>query len=373
MSVALIAHYLGPRLGIGQYIDRLLPPLVEELTFLGIEVTILASPNAFTQTPALAKLKDVVEVLPPLDYAPGKRYAWMATRFSNYCRRHNIQGVVWLSNPIVLPWHPPTIAVIHDVNEWKAANKYGDRLKTWLRAAIYLDASLHFAQKIIAISQTTKQELLYFRSVAKLDSQVKAIANGNDSQLINLPPVDIPAPTTPFLLSVGRIDPTAKRLPEAVALVSALREISHQPWELHLVGGMNTSTQAEGETFLKSLEEKPWVYYHGYICDRALAQWYRQATAVLFLSENEGFGLPIVEAVSFGRWIVVNQNNQASLEIGGAGIIPIAIEQAQQSATILLDKLQQSPFPNTEVKGQNWHKTATAYAKEIWFMLNDQC
>ncbi len=373
MSVALIAHYLGPRLGIGQYIDRLLPPLVEELTCLGIEVTILASPNAFAQTPALAKLQDVVQILPPLDYAPGKRYAWMATRFANYCRHHNIQGVVWLSNPIVLPWHPPTIAVIHDVNEWKAANKYGDHLKTWLRAAIYLDASLHFAHKIIVISQTTKQELLHFRSVAKLESQVKAIANGNDSQLINLPPVDIPAPTTPFLLSVGRIDPTAKRLPEAVALVSALREISHQPWELHLVGGMNATTQAEGEAFLKSLEHQPWVYYHGYIGDRALAQWYRQATAVVFLSENEGFGLPIVEAVSFGRWIVVNQKNQASLEIGGEGIIPIAVDQPQQSATILLDKLQQSPFPSTEVKGQKWHKTASAYAREICFMLNDQC
>ncbi len=365
MSVALIAYYLGPRLGIGQYLERLLPPLVEELTHRGVEVTILASPNAFAKTPALAKLQDIVQVLPPLDYSPGKRYAWIVTCFANYCRHEKIETVVWLSNPIVLPWHPPTIAVIHDVNEWKATNKYGDRIKTWLRATIYLDASLRFAQQIIAISEATKQELLHFRPAPQLKSKVQAIANGNDSQLIDLSPVSIPAPTSPFLLSVGRIDPVAKRLPEAVALVSALREISGEPWELHLVGGMNASTQASGEAFLKSLENQPWVHYHGYIGDRALAQWYRQATAVVFLSKNEGFGLPIAEAVSFGRWIVVNQINQASLEAGGAAIIPVIPTNPQKAAATLLKQLQKSSFPPTEASGQQWHKTASGYATEI--------
>ncbi|MDJ0742884.1 MAG: glycosyltransferase [Xenococcaceae cyanobacterium MO_167.B27] len=371
MSVALIAYYLGPRLGIGQYLERLLPPLVEKLTNLGVEVTILASPNAVAKTPALENLSDVVRVLPPLDYSPIQRSAWVATRFANYCRRENIQTVVWLSNPIVLPWHPPTIAVIHDVNEWKAAKKYGDRIKTWLRAAVYLDASVRFAQKIIVVSSATQQELLYFRPEPPLKSKVKAIANGTDSQLIDLPPISVPAPTSPFLLSVGRIDPTAKRLPEAVALVSALREISSEPWELHLVGGMNATTQASGEAFLKSIENQPWVHYHGYIGDRALAQWYRQATAVVFLSENEGFGLPIAEAVSFGRWIVVNEINQASQEAGGDAVIPVTATNPQQAAATLLKQLQKSPFPPTEANRQQWQKTASAYAAEIQMIISN--
>ncbi len=365
MSVAFIAHYLGPRLGIGQYIERLLPPLVEELTSQGVSVTIIASPNAIAKTPALAKLQDIVQVLPSLDYSPGKRYAWVATSFRGYCRRHKIDTVVWLSNPLILPWHPPTMAVIHDVNEWKAANKYGDRIKTWLRAAVYLDATLRFAQKIIVVSETTQEELLHFRPASELKSKVTAIANGSDSQLINLPAVAINAPKAPFLLSVGRIDPKAKCLPEAVALVSALREISEQPWELHLVGGMNTSTKDSGEAFLKSLQNQPWVSYHGYLGDRDLAQWYRQATAVVFLSENEGFGLPIVEGMSFGRWIVVNKMNQASLETGGTAIIPVTATDSYQAAKILLDKLQHLPVPVTKANGQRWQNTARAYAREI--------
>ncbi|WP_293112527.1 MULTISPECIES: glycosyltransferase [Moorena] len=39
---------------------------------------------------------------------------------------------------------------------------------------------------------------------------------------------------------------------------------------------------------------------------RILAQWYREATAVVFLSDREGFALPIAEAASFGRFVVVS-------------------------------------------------------------------
>ena len=66
MSVALIAHYRGPKLGIGQYLDRLLPPLVKELTNRQINVKILASPNAQQKTPALSLLNDIVQVVEPL-------------------------------------------------------------------------------------------------------------------------------------------------------------------------------------------------------------------------------------------------------------------------------------------------------------------
>ncbi|WP_019507446.1 glycosyltransferase [Pleurocapsa sp. PCC 7319] len=365
MYIALIAHYLGPRLGIGQYLERLLPPLVDELTDLGAKVIIFASPNAVEQTPALQKLKSLARILPPLDYSPVRRYAWVATNLANYCRREKIQTVVWLSNPIVLPWHPSTIAVIHDVNEWKVANKYGSRLKTWLRSKIYLDASLHYARKIILSSEVAKKDLCHFRPTPQLKFKLKAIANGNDSQLIDLAPVAIPAPTRPFLLSVGRIDPTAKRLPEAVALVSALREMTNQPWELHLIGGMNTSTQASGEAFLKSIENKHWVHYLGYVDDRALAQWYRQATAVVFLSENEGFGLPVAEAAAFGRWVVVSQTNQASGKAGGSAIIPVDAFNPHEGATKLLKQLQNSPSPPDEARGQQWQTTAKEYAAEI--------
>ncbi len=365
MTVALIAYYLGPRLGIGQYLDRLLPPLVKALVEKGIQLKILSSPNALANTPALQKLREHVEVLPELDYSPSKRYVWLMSRFHRYCKRAGIKLVLWLSNPVLLPWHPPTIAVIHDVNEWKAKEKYGGRMKTVLRSLIYLDASIWFSKAIIAVSQATAEDLYHFRPQPKLKNKLKVISNGADSSLASLAPVKIPDSAQPCLLSVGRIDPAAKRLPEALQLVKALREHSGQPWQLQLVGGMNTSTQTEGEAFLASIRHLDWVHYHGHIEDRALAQWYRQAAAVVYLSDSEGFGLPIAEAASFKKWVVVSEANQAALEVGEGSIIPIASHKPDEAAHKIIRQLAAAEQGSPSQSLPTWQAAADGYANNI--------
>lgn len=368
MSVALIAHYLGPRLGIGHYLERLLPPLVQELTSRNIQVKILASPNAVAQTPALQDLQEVVTVLPQLDYSPYKRYLWVGTGLVKHCHQQKIKSLFWLSNPMALPWHPPTLTTIHDVNEWKAVTK--GKWRTALRGFIYLDASVNFADKIIAISETTKQDLLHFRPQLQNSHKLIYIPQGIDSQLIDLPPVTIPAPDKPFLLYVGRIDPVAKRLQETVKLAQAIRETDHRDWELHLVGGLNKSTQAAGETFLESIKDIPWIHYQGYVADEALAQWYRQANAVIFLSDREGFGFPIAEAASMCRWAIISQLNTAGVEAGGKAIIAIDPDQPEIAATEVLQQLQQQEYPSVQNDLQKWSDSAVAYADEINKLLS---
>ncbi|MGD1864285.1 MAG: glycosyltransferase [Phormidesmis sp.] len=363
MTVAIIANYLGPKLGIGQYIDQLIQPLVEELRSKSVDVLIFGSPNAVQQTPSLQKLNGIVRVLPQLDYSPAKRYAWVATQFTGYCRSAGIDCVIWLSNPIVMPWHPPTIAVLHDVNEWKAGKKYGSRLKTALRSLVYLDASLRYAEKVIVVSQATESDLLYFRSKPSLKEKLRVILNGANSQLKQLSPVKIPYPSHPFILSVGRIDPAAKRLPEAVRLVSAMRELDSVDWELHIVGGMNASTQASGEAFLETLEPLPWASYHGHVDDAVLAEWYRHTTGVVFLSDNEGFGFPIAEAASFNRWAIVSHKNAASAEAGSDALITVDADSPQEAAAEAIRVLSQGAPPAVEL--QSWEETAAAYANEI--------
>ena len=365
MSVALIAHYLGPRLGIGQYFQRLLPPLVTELNKAKIDVKIFASPNAFEKTPALQELESLVEIVSPLDYSPAKRYLWCATGLKKYCTQAKVNSLVWLSNPIVLPWHPPSLAVIHDVNEWKAKEKYGDRLKTTLRSLIYLDTSINCAKKLVAVSTATEKDILYFRPQPKIQSKLTTISNGADSPLLNLPSTTINAPEKPFLLSVGRIDPAAKNLPQAVELVAKLRQKSDRSWELHLIGGMNATTQAAGEAFLASIEDLSWITYHGYAEDRELAQWYRQATAIVFLSDNEGFGFPIAEAASFKRWVIISQTNEAGFVAGGEAIIAIDLSSPDVAAEKVLARLQQQESPNVASEVFSWQDAAIAYTKEI--------
>lgn len=364
MYTAIIAHYLGPRLGIGQYLNRLLPQLVERLKVNGIKFKIIASPNAVEQTPALQELLDNVEILEALDYSPGKRYLWFFSKFSLFCKKLNITSVTWLSNPIVLPWHPKSIAVIHDVNEWKSTSKYGSYIKTVLRAWIYLDSSLNFAKKIILVSQSTYQDLINFRNNQNLKSKLTVIPNGSDSQLTHLSPVYNEIIDQPFLLSVGRIDPASKRLPEAVKLVSEMRAVSGKPWALHLVGGMNETTQKAGEEFLGSIKSLPWAHYHGHVNDRELAGWYRQANAVVFLADSEGFGLPVAEASSFGLWSIVNEVNLACVEAGGDALITIDPYDAKASASCVIEKLGKAENP-VKKSLTTWKDASAQYSDEI--------
>lgn len=366
MSVALIAHYLGPRLGIGHHLERLLPPLVRELTSRNIPVRIIASPNAVAQTPALQQLK-IVTVLPQLDDLPFKRYFWVATGFAKYCRQEKFDALVWLSNPMVLPWHPHTIATIHDVNEWKAVTK--SKLQTALRGFIYLDASINFAAKIVAISRTTESDLYQFRPQLKQTQKLVYIPQGIDSQLTALPQIDLPPVAKPFLLYVGRIDPVAKRLPETVNLVRAMRQADDRAWELHLVGGINESTRSAGEAFLASLVDESWIHYQGYVSDEALAQWYRQTDAVVFLSDREGFGFPIAEAASLGRWAIISQHNTAGVEAGGTAIIAIDPDRPETSAKQVIGKLKQQRDPEVQNNLQKWSDSAVSYADEIAKLL----
>lgn len=379
MAVGLVGHYLGAKMGIGVFVDRLLVPLIDELASKGMEAKVICSPNALQQTPAIEALRmkspQLVNVLPALDYPPVKRFGWIAAKFSSYCQQAGIDQVVWLSNPMVLPWHPPSIAVLHDVNEWKAKEKYGSRIKTTLRSWMYLEASMLWAKKIVCVSEATTGDLRHFRPQPRVHQKIRTIPNGLDSPLKGITPAKVNVPSAPFLLSVGRIDPAGKRLPEAVALVASLRQVSGVSWELHLTGGMNKSTQQAGEDFIRSVEQKPWVHYHGYTDDPTLAAWYSHATAVVFLSDNEGFGSPVAEAASFGRRVIVSANNQATLGAGGDAVIAVMPQDAKGAAIAVLEQLGETGESKASGNGNavaiappkvyTYADAAVSYADEI--------
>ena len=367
-------------MGIGTFIDRLIPPLMATLAERGIDAKVITSPNALSQTPAIQKLQqrspEKVSVVPQLDYSPLKRFAWVATQFSSYCRQIGLDQLLWLSNPMVLPWHPPSLVVLHDVNEWKAKEKYGSRIKTTLRAWMYIEASIAWAKKIISISDATTADIRHFRPQPSLNQKIKTIPNGLDSPLVSITPAKIESPTAPFLLSVGRIDPEGKKLPEAIALTQSLRDLSDRPWEIHFMGGMNKSTQQAGEDFIQAVEKLPWAHYHGFADDAELAAWYRESTAAVFLSENEGFGSPVAEAASFGKRVIVNANNQATLGAGGNAVIPVVpsstVAEASSAATKVLaqlesDRAQKSSAVSTRAASETYTyaDAAIAYAEEI--------
>jgi glycosyltransferase involved in cell wall biosynthesis len=65
------------------------------------------------------------------------------------------------------------------------------------------------------------------------------------------------------------------------------------------------------------LEERGLVRYLGYVSEERLKELYREAFALIFPSHYEGFGLPIVEAMSQGCPVITTRNTSLE-EVGGS-------------------------------------------------------
>jgi glycosyltransferase involved in cell wall biosynthesis len=68
---------------------------------------------------------------------------------------------------------------------------------------------------------------------------------------------------------------------------------------------------------IAKLEHRGQVRYLGYVSDERLRQLYQEAFALIFPSHYEGFGLPIVEAMSQGCPVITARNTSLE-EVGGS-------------------------------------------------------
>lgn len=64
----------------------------------------------------------------------------------------------------------------------------------------------------------------------------------------------------------------------------------------------------------------PWLRYAGFISDAELATLYAKTTALVFPSRYEGFGLPVLEAMSAGA-PVISSNASSLPEVGGDAVL----------------------------------------------------
>jgi glycosyltransferase involved in cell wall biosynthesis len=123
-----------------------------------------------------------------------------------------------------------------------------------------------------------------------------------------------PTPTPEdFFLFVGTTNPR-KNLPRTVSAYRAYRQRSQEPHELIVVG-------PDRDIFAdENVPDTPGAKKLGYVSEGTLGWLYRNATALVFPSLYEGFGFPIVEAMSVGT-PVVTSNRGVMTEVSGTGAV----------------------------------------------------
>jgi glycosyltransferase involved in cell wall biosynthesis len=132
------------------------------------------------------------------------------------------------------------------------------------------------------------------------------------------------------LLFVGRIVPH-KCQHELIEFVDKVRSIGRVPLGLVLVGYFDPASGYEAhldELVLRSGLDRQ-VKITGQVTDEELFGWYRAANAYVSLSEHEGFGVPLIEAMAFDLPVIAYASSGVSETLGDAGITISAKDPAR--------------------------------------------
>jgi L-malate glycosyltransferase len=125
----------------------------------------------------------------------------------------------------------------------------------------------------------------------------------------------------PRWLSVGRLAPN-KSHHETIAALFVARTSSDPGARLAVVGAPSEPSYAAAlEHFAGSLGMADAVEFISGITDAELAAYYRFSDVLVMLSEHEGFGVPLVEAMGQGLPIVAFDAGAVSEVLGGAGVL----------------------------------------------------
>ncbi|MGD8537835.1 MAG: glycosyltransferase family 1 protein [Candidatus Aminicenantes bacterium] len=209
--------------------------------------------------------------------------------------------------PLVLPSGGKKIVTVYDLCFLEYPHLSDDESRHVFSSRI--EHSLHRADKIITISHFSREQILKRFSVKKdkihvthlgIDRSFWRDITREEMERIRL---NFHLPSS-YLLFVGAQEPRKNIL----RLIEALKIVHNQYRKIPLVlAGRAGKDSALVMDRIKTYDLEKWIYMTGYTNDFELRGLYRSATAFVFPSICEGFGLPLLEAMASGIPIVASE------------------------------------------------------------------
>jgi glycosyltransferase involved in cell wall biosynthesis len=189
----------------------------------------------------------------------------------------------------------------------------------WWRAVarLGLDRAVREADALIAISQHTANDLVRLTGVAR--ERVHVIPLAADPRFAPVHDLTVPARYgigAPYLLYLGTLEPR-KNL---TALLHAFARSNGGDTKLVLAGAKGWMFEEIFNTVTK-LGIASRVVFPGFVEEADLPALLNGATAFVYPSEYEGFGLPVLEAMSCGAPVITTNVSSLPEVAGDAGLL----------------------------------------------------
>ncbi|MDQ6921706.1 MAG: glycosyltransferase family 4 protein [Candidatus Dormibacteraeota bacterium] len=288
--------------GIGSYVRGLLAGLLEQ----GFDHNVSLLVDGRLPTPSVPEGAFVAHSVRPRYRG---RFGLMEEAATMGGRLERIRPRLYHATSLALPSRSPVplVVTLHDLIPWALSGRqmWGERSRWWLGRRLLRRADL-----VIAVSSHVARD-------------AQRLARIPEERLVVVPegvgPGFRPAPgaaarvaerhgvRAPYLLYVGALD--ARKDPYGLL----------RAWQVARTAGADVELVVAGSPGPQAPAELPGARRLGHVSHSELVDLYSAAACFVFPSRNEGFGLPLLEAMACGCPVVAYRNSSIPEVVGEAG------------------------------------------------------
>lgn len=297
-----ISGYVGNRLtGIG----RVLIAVVQELAQQFPEDKYIIFRNYdFKDYDCLNHYSNVELVdVPYTKESTAKNILWHQWLFQKLLRQYKCD-LAYIPNFTLLLWKVvPTVVTIHDLIEYNIPDKFS-KARMLYRKGVCDPLMAKRSDHILTVSQSSYNDIVKYLGVRP--GKISITLNATDKSIFRKYTKDEVEPAIAhyglhykeYLLFVGTIDYPGKNIKTVIEAFFNLKEQGKLEGKKLVIIGKNGFNSQVIYDYVNASVFKDGVIFTGYLKDEDLPKYYAGAAIMLYLSFFEGFGLPVLEAMS---------------------------------------------------------------------------
>ncbi|WP_162276839.1 glycosyltransferase family 4 protein [Mucilaginibacter pedocola] len=244
------------------------------------------------------------------------------------------------------------IVTVHDINfmhENLPAKKVNKKLNRLTRF-------IGMCDKVVTISHFVAQDIV--KHIPSAQGKIEVIYNGADKLVVAEGHVPAYTPANPFLFTIGHVAPKKN-----FAVLPAL--LHGNNYEL-VIAGIETPYKDEILAEAKKWNCEDRIKIVGTVSDEDKAWYYKNCLAFVFPSIAEGFGLPVIEAMHFGKPVFCSTHTSLP-EVAGDAAYYFKSFDAEDMQQTFAEGLRHFAENNGAEKAiahaakYNWDETAKQY------------
>lgn len=285
---------------------------------------------------------------------------WLKKLWYFYTLRERFDAVVFMAPmlPLILPRRIKPVMLCQELASQKIIPDSSEALFAFVRDQVLMRISIRRAVCVVVPSQATKDDIVAFYGTRP--EKIVVIPDGYQDLKPYAPGEPLEMELKPFFFFTGKVK-YRKNVHGIVSAFIAFKKRVRSDCKL-LIGG-----SYGGEYYEKMLDEaraaglERDIVFLGYVSIQKLYWLYSQAMALVFPSFNEGFGMPIIEAMSLGLPVITSNISSMAEVAADAGLLvnPADTEEISRA----MERLYCDPKLREELIGKGYRR-ATQFSWE---------